>query len=209
MMRWFPCNFTSANRRAHPARHAPLATRHCSPAFTLVELLIALAIGVVLLMATAFALDAIVRSSTVNIDSADGLQKARLAMTRVLDEIRTGHDHLPDTSARVSTFQAGTGTTDSGITFTAGDGQPLRYRYDAGAKTLSMTRGTGSAVVLARRVDAFTVQMIPSRSDSAQRVGGPYDLLTRATITLTLRPATNAPPTTLSASVAPRQQKWE
>lgn len=178
-------------------------------AFSLVELIIALTIGVAMLTATAVALDAVVRASAVNIDVADGLQKSRLAMSRMLDEIRVGEDHAPVTAAAVISFHAGTGVTDTGLAFTASDGQTLRYTYDSTGKTLSMQRGAAGAVVLARRVDAFSVQLIPARSAEAIRVGGNYDRLTRATITLTLRPADGSDATTLSASISPRQQKWD
>ncbi len=162
-----------------------------------------------MLMATAVALDAVVRASTVNMDVADGLMKSRLAVSRMLDEIRVGDDHAPVTSSAVTTFRAGTGVTDSGLTFTASDGQTVRYTYDSTAKTLSMQRGSADAVVLARRVDAFTFHLIPARSAEAIRIGGSYDRLTRATIALTLRPGETSDATTLSASVSPRQQKWD
>lgn len=172
-------------------------------------MIVALTIGVMLLLATAVALDAVARASTVNMDVADGIQKSRLAVSRMLDEIRVGKDHAPVTTGAVTTFRSGTGVTDSGVTFTAADGQTLRYSYDATAKTLSMQRGSSAAVVLARRVDSFSVQLIPARSAEAVRVGGAYDRLTRATITLTLRPTESSDATTLSASVSPRQQKWD
>jgi prepilin-type N-terminal cleavage/methylation domain-containing protein len=196
-------------RRRFSTGHCPPATDHCSSGFSLVELLIALTIGAVLLLAAAVALDATVRATTVNVDTADGLQKARLGMSRMLDEVRTGRDHTPISASQLTLFRAGTGVTDGGVAFTASDGQTLRYSYDATAKTISMQRGEGAAVVLARRVDAFSVQLIPTRSEGAIRTGASYDLLTRATISVTLRPAETSSPTTLSASVAPRQQKWE
>jgi hypothetical protein len=197
-----------AVRRIRTAR-CPLPTAHCRRAVSLVELLIALAIGSAMLLATAVALDAVVRASAINVDVADGLMKSRLAVTRMLDEIRVGRDHAPVSTNAVNSFRLGSGVTDSGLTFTAADGQTVCYTYNSAAKTLSMQRGTSSAVVLARRVDSFSVQLIPTRSAEAVRVGGTYDLLTRATITLTLRPSEDAQSTTLSASVSPRQQKWD
>ena len=69
------------------------------------------------------------------------------------------------------------------------DNRPLTYRYDvANKRLLAVTNGT--TYVMAQGVEQFQVKMEPMQSAESVKTGGGWDLLRRATITLTVR--TNA-----------------
>ena len=183
------------------------------PAFTLVELLIGLAIGAVLLLAMAASMKASVDSFTANQISADTLQRARIAMLRISQELRAGTDHLPTTSARQTSFLAGTTVTDTGISFTNDRGEAVRYTYDSNAHTLTVQINGGTARRLASHVTGFDVRMDPARSAQSIKTGGVYDELERVTVTLSLNPVVDGneisgQPVTLSNSVTPRARLW-
>lgn len=77
----------------HPAmRGAPVRARR---GFSLVEMLVALAISAVLLTAALAALDASFRSYKVTTDSASTHVVSRIVMHRVMTMIRTGQDFAP------------------------------------------------------------------------------------------------------------------
>ncbi|MCP4454462.1 MAG: prepilin-type N-terminal cleavage/methylation domain-containing protein, partial [Planctomycetes bacterium] len=68
--------------------------------FTLVELLMALAISSLLLSGLGVAFNASMTSYSVNTDTYEGLNNARLALARMVSELRTGY--LVDSSASSS-----------------------------------------------------------------------------------------------------------
>jgi type II secretory pathway pseudopilin PulG len=175
-------------------------------AFTLVEMIIALAISVALLTATATAIDAMTRAFNVNLAQADATAKARVAMNRMLEDIRSGVSHQPITATLQTSFAGGTVVTDTGVRFTREDGTALTYRYNATNRTIEMVSGTAAAVVLVRNIDSFTVQLRPTRSDRSVRIGGTFDLLDRCVVSMQLRTTVTQP---LVGSVTPRRQIWD
>ncbi|MFT3788871.1 MAG: hypothetical protein QM770_22320 [Tepidisphaeraceae bacterium] len=129
---------------------------------TIVEMLIALTISVAILTATAAAIDATCRSYAANQNIADTNTRARLAMTRMITELRDGSDHVPTASAQLTSFRAGSSVTDTGISFTAQDGTTIVYRYNSTARTLETVRNGAAAITLARGVDTFSINLRPS-----------------------------------------------
>lgn len=114
----------------HPALSRVEATtydiRHPSKAaFTLVELLIALAIMAILLTAVAVAFNASVINYTENERIYKAINNARQAMFRITSQLRTAT--AADPNAPVNE-----------CTLITADGQDLTYRYDSSAKTLCL-----------------------------------------------------------------------
>jgi len=72
-----------------------------------VELMIALAIGSMLLIATAVATDASFRAYQVNQEQSSLLQRARIAMERMMTVIRTTGTQFPDSLTAQSQFASG------------------------------------------------------------------------------------------------------
>lgn len=181
--------------------------------FTLVEVLIAVMISAVLLVATAAVLRASINSFTANQASADTLQRARITMMRISQQIRAGTDHLPATSAKQAGFLSGSTVTDSGISFVDDRGQDIDYLYDPIAATLSIRVNSGTARRLASNVSTFSVRMVPMRSPSAIKTGGVYDEVERITVTLSVNAVVDGnemqgQSVTLSESITPRARLW-
>jgi prepilin-type N-terminal cleavage/methylation domain-containing protein len=196
-------------RRAGPRRAARRGVG-------LVELLIALAISASLLTATAVAIDASFKAYAINQEQSDLTQRARLAVHRMTTMLRTTKEHGPVNATLNTQFKAGKVVTDTAIDMLDLDGDLIRYRYDAGNKRLMVNAG-GSERVVCDGVEAFTVRMEPMRSAASIRTGGRWDLLKRATITLTVRATdrtgvkgegSGEQEITLSTSVMPRRNAW-
>jgi prepilin-type N-terminal cleavage/methylation domain-containing protein len=183
---------------------------------TLIELLLALSIVAALLAATAAAVHAAFRAYQVNQEQSSLIQRARIAMDRLTTVIRTTKDHSPDNPGAASQFTAGRIVTDTGIALFDINNVETRFRYDALTHRILAIVG-GKTYVLLNGVDLFQVTFEPMRSAESLRTGGPYDLLQRATILITVRTNsdTNAPSETtntmtlsLSASAMPRRNTW-
>ena len=106
--------------------------------------------------------------------------------------------------------------TDTGISMYDLNNQVLTYRYDAINQRLLAITG-GQTYTMAKGVTAFSVKMEPMRSDESVRTGGAWDLLRRATITLSVRSnskttvggdSTGQQVLTLSASTMLRENAW-
>ena len=176
----------------------------------------ALAISASLLGATAVAVHASSRAYRINQEQSLLMQRCRLAMNRMLTEIRTSHAHSPLDSSVIDEFAAGQAVVDCGIQMYEPDGTFHAYRYDASARRLE-TQRNGEWHTLLNGVDAFTVTMQPMRSANSLKTGGGYDLLQRASITLTVRTTaetseasetTGRQTVSLSSSVTPRANAW-
>jgi prepilin-type N-terminal cleavage/methylation domain-containing protein len=190
-------------KRRHPTFRA---------GFTLIEVLMAVAIMASLLTATAMALKASIDAYAGNNAGADMLQHSRNAMLRMSAELRTGYDFLPTTVSKQTLFATGDTVTDTGITFKNEAGTTLVFSYDSTAKTLNLKVGTATAAVLARGVDDFNVRLVPMRSKQSVKTGGIYDELERVSLTLqlhSLAPDAPAGTLTLTQSVTPRARLWE
>lgn len=181
--------------------------------FTLVEVLMSVAILAGLAAATAAAIGASSKAFEVNLASAETLQHGRNAMLRMAAELRTGTDHLPTTAAKQTTFAAGVIVSDTGVTFKDEGGRQITYSYDAASKTLTLKVDTATAAVLARGVQSFSVRLVPFRSKDSIKTGGIFDQLSRATLTMTVSPvdamADASNTLAMTQSITPRARMWE
>jgi hypothetical protein len=182
----------------------------------MVELLIALSITAALLTATAVAVDAAFKGYKINEENTLLTQRARVALNFMTTSIRTTQLHAPDTAGLATQFAGGATVTDTGIDMYDAGNRPLTFRYDAANKRL-LAVSNGTTYVMAQGVESFQVKMEPMRSSASVKTGGGWDLLRRATITLSVRTnAATALPSettgrqvvTLSASVMPRRNAW-
>jgi Tfp pilus assembly protein PilE len=196
----------------HPVR----AVRRGRSGLVLIELMIALSISAALLVATAWAVDASIRAYQINQEQSALIQRARVALYHMTTSIRTTDAHVPDSASARSDFTSGLVVTDTGISMYDLNNQVLTYRYDAINQRLLAITG-GQTYTMAEGVTAFSVKMEPMRSDESVRTGGAWDLLRRATITLSVRSnskttvggdSTGQQVLTLSASTMPRQNAW-
>ena len=181
-----------------------------------VELMIALAIGSMLLIATAVATDASFRAYQVNQEQSSLLQRARIAMERMTTVIRTTGMQYPDSLTAQSQFASGSIVDDTGIDIVDDSGVQTAFRYDPANQRLLAVVGAQTNVLL-NGVTSFQVTLEPMRSATSLRTGGPYDLLQRATIVLTVRTnsltnagseTTGTQTITLSGSAMPRRNAW-
>jgi hypothetical protein len=182
----------------------------------LIELLIALAISAALLTAVGVATDASFKAYAVNEEQSQLMQRARIATHRLLTYVRTCREHQPVDSTRIAQFAQGQIVTDTGISMLTDAGTQFDFTYDATNRQVLLTED-GNTRVMLRGVLAFTVKMEPMQSTRSLRSGGGYDLLKRATITVSI--ATNGQSAdineaedgqivTLSSSVMPRRNSW-
>ena len=182
----------------------------------MVELLIALSITAALLTATAVAVDAAFKGYRINEENTLLAQRARVAMNFMTTNIRTTELHAPDTAGLATQFAGGATITDTGLDMYDDAGRPLTFRYDATNKRL-LAISNGTTYVMAQGVEQFQVKMEPMRSAGSVKTGGGWDLLKRATITLSVRTnaatilpgeTTGRQVVTLTASVMPRRNAW-
>jgi prepilin-type N-terminal cleavage/methylation domain-containing protein len=82
---------------------------------TILELLIALSISALLLLATAVAVDASVRAYKNNQEQSSLIQRSRIAIDRLTTVIRTTKDHQPYSATAASGFKNGQVVSDIGV----------------------------------------------------------------------------------------------
>jgi type II secretory pathway component PulJ len=198
---------------AHPTAYR---TRRLRRGLGLIELLVALSISTALLVATAIAVDASFKAYEINQEESGLIQRARVALYRVTESIRTTQAHAPDTASLSSQFSTGVVVTDTGIDMFDLNNNLLVYKYDSTNQRLLAVTG-GNTYTMAEGVTLFQVKMEPMKSDESVRTGGAWDLLRRVSVTISVR--TNAKTTvagdttgqeviTLSAAVVPRRNSW-
>ena len=125
-------------------RQSPLRGHTSKTAFTLVELLIALAITAILLTAIAVAFNASVINYTENEKIYKALNGARQAMFRITSQLRTAK--AVDPTAPVNE-----------CTLITADDEDLTYRYDASEKILYLiTNDDSTDYKLCENVEAMT-----------------------------------------------------
>jgi prepilin-type N-terminal cleavage/methylation domain-containing protein len=210
---------TPTDNPIRAARRGPLARRF-GRGLGLIEMMIALAISAAVLTAVATAVDVSFKSYSVNQENSNLMQRARLAMYRITSDIRVTALHQPPIGSTAYTdFTGGkiTTTDDLYLYMDVGKTRLMHYQYDAVNKLLMCITFDGDEFVVARGVEAFTVKMEPMKSPTAIRTGGAFDLLMRATITLTVKTTGNekdiderfaGQTVTLSTSVMPRRNVW-
>jgi type II secretory pathway pseudopilin PulG len=195
-------------------KHNFLTARARRAGITIVEMMVAVAISSTLLTAVGVAIDASFRANTVNQDQSSLTQKSRLAMNRIISEIRTTTAHSPITAAAQAEFEVGKVVTDTGIEMLIGDEKALvavKYELDPAGKCIWYTAPNKKKYVAVTNVEAFSVKFEPMKSQEAQQTGMPHDQVLRATILLTVRGSKqkDADETlTLSCSVMPRRNAW-
>ncbi len=191
----------------------------------LVELLISLAISAALLTATGAALDASFKAYRTNQEIGDVTQRARLAMHRMLTEIRSTQAHEPSADV-LSIYRAGVNVESTSIRIYTDDNNAIEYRQ-VGSEVLRQTfRRTGGVwepatahpILTGVAPGNFSIGMEPQRSLAASRAGTNFDQLRRATIRLTVGASatqstrtetTNSGQTmSLVSSVVPRRNAW-
>lgn len=207
-------------------------------AMSMVEVLVAVSITVVVMLAVFQALSASFTAFRANQSQAMVTMRARTVMVRLLDHVRATALHQPQDSTLLGTFQnikptdSQTYVDDVGIKLaeTQSDGvSVIYYTYyldstNAANKRLMMKREgttiTTSTNVLLNGVTAFNVRMWPGMSDPRNMTTN--DILTKAAITLTAQElnkglatgyritGSNATPdsVSVSGSVTPRQSAW-
>lgn len=193
-----------------------MTTRGRARAVTIVELLVSLAIAALLLAATAVAVDASFKAYSVNQLTSDLQQRARVALHRVVSEIRNSTAHEPVTSAARELFASGVEADDTGIVLFRPDGSELRFFHDADNQLL-VARLDGTDRTLLEGVSDFRVTLTPMYSYVDDNVRRRVVVLQRASLLLTVQNVRAsadvneqaAPVTlTLSSAVMPRQNSW-
>jgi type II secretory pathway pseudopilin PulG len=182
---------------------------------TMVEMMLAVAISSTLLAAVGVAIDASFKANTVNLEQSSLTQKARLAMNRIITEIRTTTTHSPIDPTAQANFELGKIVTDTGIEMFVGDDKALnivKYELDPAGKNIWYTAPNKKKYVAVTNVENFTIKFEPMKSQDAQQNGMPYDQVLRATILLTVKSEKNGTKDqetlTLSCSVMPRRNAW-
>ena len=182
----------------------------------MIELLIAMSISASLLTAVAVAVDASFRGYRTNQEQAILMQRSRVSLNFLCTSIRTTKLHAPLSSTPRLMFEGGATVTDTGIEMFDLNNNLVKFEWDVPSKRLLVTVD-GRTHVLAQGVENFSVRMEPMRSAVSVRTGGDYDLLRRATITLTVRTTAESSESmetsgtqtlTLSGSVMPRRNVW-
>ena len=182
-----------------------------------IELLIALAIGSMVLVAVAYCVDSSFRAYSINQEQSDLMQRSRLAMHRILTAIRTTDAHFPVDPVAISGFKKGIVVTDKAIEMIDANERHVGFEFDPANGTLIATDKSGMEYVLLRGVEKFEIKFEPLKTQQALRAGGDYDRLLRATIRLTVKTAGNsvdvdetvgAQRVTLSSSAVPRRNVW-
>jgi prepilin-type N-terminal cleavage/methylation domain-containing protein len=117
-------------------------------AFTIIELLMALAIMAMLMTAVAFAFDASVKNYRANQGIYKTLNTARSALLRITNDVRTAQ----------AVALIGTGDPDnSQCSIILNDGSDVTYRYNSGDKTLYYDdNSTGGTYTLCKNVTVAT-----------------------------------------------------
>lgn len=122
--------------------------------FTLIELLMALALSALLISGLGVAFNASMTSYTVNKDTYEGLNNTRLALARMVSELRTGYWIDPIAGP-------------SQCNFYTVSGQDIGYDYRSADKTIYLvTHADNSDYVLCRNVESATFTKTPT-SDNA------------------------------------------
>lgn len=183
---------------------------------TIVELLVSLAIAAMLLAATAVAVDASFKGYSVNQLASDIQQRSRVALHRMVSEIRNSAAHEPVTPSARQLFASGVEADDTGIVLFRPDGSELRFFHDPDQQLL-IARLDGADHTLLEGVTDFRVTLTPTYSYLGDNIRRRVVVMQRASLLLTVRNVrtsadvieqTAPVSVTLSSAVMPRQNSW-
>ncbi|MDP9175401.1 MAG: prepilin-type N-terminal cleavage/methylation domain-containing protein [Planctomycetota bacterium] len=202
-----------------PKFYCPLRLRaglHRRRGLGLFELMISLAISATLLTAVGVAVNASSQAYQINQEQASLTQRSRLAMNRILQQIRNSQLHAPESAAAQTQFAGGAIVTDTGVEMIDSTGALVDYHFDAPNQQLVMIRN-GVSYIMLHGVTAFSATLQPMQSPVSLKTGGAFDLLEQAQLTLSVKTVnhtanstetTNTQTITLSSSVMPRKNVW-
>ena len=178
---------------------------------TLVEVLLALSITAVLMLAIVIALRAGIQTINVNQDTL--ASRSRIALNRMLDQIRTAQAHAPYisnvTAYTTGYIKTGKEYTNIGVKLIdPRDNADYVYYLDAGQ--IKVTRNGSAPVSLLDGVTAFQVTLWPGKSPASRASGGDYDQTRLVTITLSASGNESGKPVAIavSGSSVPRINSW-
>lgn len=135
-------------------QNAKYAIRNTRYAFTIAELLIALAITGILLAAVAVALNASIINYSRNEDIFKAVNSTRQALSRITTRLRTGYWVNPNAPLNECSF------------FTAGD-EDITYQYrSADNKLYLITNSDGQEYVLCENVTSMSFTKTPTDDGS-------------------------------------------
>jgi type II secretory pathway component PulJ len=213
-------HFGSTHRKPSTPRHSVLAPpRIRRRALGLVEMLIALSICAALLTSVVVALNASFQAYAANQQQAQLMQRARLAMNRIVSYIRSTDTHAPPSDDAFNQFKTGHVVEDNGIEMMIDNTNGLAFqqkedRLEMIPFTISggvQTYGAPHTLLDGVGEGDFVVRFQPLEASSTLK-------LKRASIKLTVRTGptqhlTGESPhpdgsVTLSMSVMPRKNLW-
>jgi prepilin-type N-terminal cleavage/methylation domain-containing protein len=129
--------------------------------FTLVEVLLSLAILGMLLAAAALAFNASATNYSENEAMFKAMNTARQALLRITTEIRTAQD--------VALMPSATDPDNSQCSMHTSDGRDITYRYNSGNNTLYLDDNIAStSYVMCENVTAITFERTPVPDDPAK-----------------------------------------
>ncbi len=123
-----------------------MSTKKHKAGFTIVELLISLAITVLLLTAVAIAVNASAMNYKENKSIFDTVNSARQALYRITTQLRTAEAVDPNTANNLCTFFQSSDPNDPGTT----------YSYDSSDNTLYLIDSSSVPYTLCENVTAMT-----------------------------------------------------
>ena len=216
----------------------PTTSRRIARGFSLIELMISLAISAILLVSVASAIFACTHSFRANQEQGLLNNRTRMVMNTLLSRIRMTDQVEPYTAAKVTDFKAHALTVDAssnavGIedvgfkvsadmgddsaaaSFTATD-MLFTYRYDSDKQQLVLVKGTSEFVLLDGVTD-FKISLYPGKTQT-DKDGNLIIPLDHAVISMSVATsrrsvqameATSSPMTaSIAASVYPRRSTW-
>jgi prepilin-type N-terminal cleavage/methylation domain-containing protein len=194
-----------------PAAHS----RQTPRGFTLVEVLVAVAITAVLVVAMAAAFQAAVQAQQSNQGQIAVANRAQTALNSILARARMTPFIAPKANGKHTDWENGNQDKrtvngvqkDNGVADTTGltmsvDATPaadpaalvvttsFEYAYDATTQQLTVSQDKGTPVVLVDHVTAFEARLFPTKSEKAKRKGkAANDISSELTITMTVEGA--------------------
>jgi prepilin-type N-terminal cleavage/methylation domain-containing protein len=141
-----------------------MKSRRAKSAFTIIEVLMSLALLAMLMTAVAFAFDASVKNYKANQGIYETVNVGRQALLRITNDLRTAQAVAP--------LGTGGDPDNKQVSLIAADGRDVTYRFDSTNGILYYDDNTsGDSYVLTRNVTgaAFTRALVPGTTTDAIR----------------------------------------